>query len=139
MKEQAKKKKEEYELKFEQSVAKLDRRPWDEHKTESQRDREKEEYKDELQNQIRQKQMQESFKEQKKRLDEVEEEKRIKREVFELNNQFRIENGEDPLPLPAELQPQNSQTPYNFAHLPLNESIAPSVFEPQAPSSSPKP
>jgi hypothetical protein len=42
---------------------------------------------------------------QKDKFEEIEEEKRVKREVFELNNQYRIENGEEPLPIPLELMP----------------------------------
>ncbi|CAI2376929.1 unnamed protein product [Moneuplotes crassus] len=121
-----KQKKQKYDLQLDTAIENMNKRMWDQEKTESQREKEKDQYKDELQNQIKEKQMKEDFEEQQKKMKEIEDEKRVKREVFELNNQFRIENGDEPLPLPPELTPSN--IPHDFDdQKSLAPSMAPSV------------
>ena len=80
--------------------------------------------------------MKDNYQEQQLKSEEIEEEKRVKREVFDLNNQFRIENNQQPLPLPPELQPGN-QIQQNPQDKQLdNERTAPhsQIEHPQNPS-----
>jgi hypothetical protein len=105
-KQHEKVKQQEYERKLEMAIGNINRRQWENEKSDSQRDREKEQYKDELQEQMRQRKIQDSMSIQQRRAYEVEVEKKVKREVFEMNNQYRIENGEEPLSMPKELMPR---------------------------------
>lgn len=112
----------------------MNRKHWEENKTESQRDKEKEMLKEELQYQINERKNKEDMYLRQKKLQEVEEEKRVKREVFDLNNQYRIENGLEPLPLPKELEPANIQheldmVSQNFLKINDDRSMHPSMAE----------
>ena len=61
----------------------------------------------------------------------------MKREVFELNNKFRIESGQDPLPIPQELIPANYMGNFNnnFLNIRDDVSINPSIIDPFRPQS----
>ena len=56
---------------------------------------------------------------------------RVKREVFELNNKFRIESGQDPIPIPMELLPANYMGNYNPNLLNIRDDVSmnPSVMD----------
>ena len=133
--EEERKKKEEYDMNLNNAIQNMNKKVWEDNKTESQREREKEEYKDELENQIKEKHMKDGLSQQQKREYEIEEEKRVKREVLELNNQFRIENGEDPLPIPPELLPANNLPP--SAMLNEQRSIEPNTVKDDIPVEEP--
>jgi hypothetical protein len=105
----------------------MNKRDWGDNKTESQRERVIDEYKDELQQQIKDKQTKDSFKIDQKRFQEIEEEKRVKREVFELNNQYLIEDGLEPLSVPQELLPDANLQGLYAPELNDVKSIDPSI------------
>jgi hypothetical protein len=96
-------KKEEYDRKLNNAIENMNNKVWEEERKESQREREKDEYKDDLQNQIKDNMVRAQMEKQKKWDQDVEDERRVKREVFDLNNQYLVESGKEPLPVPKEL------------------------------------
>jgi hypothetical protein len=117
----------EYDRKLNAAIENMNKRDWGDNKTESHRERVIDEYKDELQQQIKEKQTKDSFKIDQKRFQEVEEEKRVKREVFELNNQYLIEDGLEPLTIPQDLLPDDNIQGLYAPDLNDVKSIDPSV------------